>query len=60
MDGLNPAISIEYMIAGYVLVFIVIAVYVVSLFLRFRKLCGDMEMLAEFENKVSQNHQSPL
>jgi hypothetical protein len=51
MDGLNPSISIEYMIVGYIVVFSVMAVYLVSLFLRFRSLCKDMEMLAELENK---------
>ncbi|HMS00493.1 MAG TPA: hypothetical protein PKK96_01425 [Anaerolineales bacterium] len=38
-----------YMIAGYATTFIILAVYVASLFLRQRNLKQDMDMLAELE-----------
>lgn len=38
-----------YMIAGYVITFIILAVYVASLYLRARNLQQDKDMLAELE-----------
>ncbi len=38
-----------YMIAGYASAFIILAIYVASLYLRQRNLNQDMDMLAEME-----------
>ncbi len=38
-----------YMIAGYASAFIILAIYVASIYLRQRNLNQDMEMLAEME-----------
>lgn len=39
----------SYMIAGFVLTFLILAVYVASLYIRHRNLKQDMDMLAEME-----------
>lgn len=51
MNGLNPVTSIHYMIAGYAVIFIIQAVYLTSIVLRFRKLKQEIKMLREIENK---------
>jgi hypothetical protein len=40
-----------YMIAGYASAFIILAVYVASLFLRQRNLQQDLDLLSELEKK---------
>ncbi|HZM23523.1 MAG TPA: hypothetical protein VFC02_17355 [Anaerolineales bacterium] len=43
-----------YMIAGYAVVFIVMGLYVVSLYLRNRNLNRDVEMLEELDKAASE------
>jgi hypothetical protein len=43
-----------YMIAGYAIAFIVMSLYVVSLFLRNRNLNKDLEMLEEMNKPAAQ------
>jgi len=43
--------TVKYMIAGYVVIFSVIAVYLVSLFLRWRALRRDLRTLEEMQDK---------
>ncbi len=43
-----------YMIAGYAVVFIVMGLYVVSLYLRNRNLNRDVEMLEELDKTASE------
>jgi CcmD family protein len=45
------AVSIKYMLAGYAAIFVVLMVYLVSLFLRWRKLKRDLQILDELNNK---------
>lgn len=42
-----------YMIAGYTITFLVLAVYVASLYLRNRNLQRDMDMLEEIEKPAA-------
>jgi len=51
MNGLNPVVSIEHMIAGYTVIFSVIAIYLISLFLRWRNLQRDLQTLEEMQGK---------
>jgi len=44
-------VSIKYMIAGYTVIFIVLAIYLTSLALRFRRLRRDKKFLTEPENQ---------
>ena len=39
------ATSIKYMIAGYTVIFIILAVYLISLILRWRRLKRDLQTL---------------
>ncbi len=45
------AVSIKYMIAGYAAIFVVLAVYLVSLFLRWRRLKRDLQTLEDLEKQ---------
>lgn len=47
----GPADTLTYMIAGYVVIFGVILVYLVSLAIRNRNFNQDLEILNEFEEK---------
>jgi hypothetical protein len=47
----GPIETTNYMIAGYTVIFGVMAIYLVSLFLRRRNLQRDLELLEELENK---------
>jgi CcmD family protein len=40
---IDYAISIKYMIAGYAVIFLVLAAYLVSLFIRWNRLKNDLE-----------------
>ncbi len=51
MSGLNPVVSIEHMIAGYTVIFSVMAIYLTSLFLRWRNLKRDLQALEEMQEK---------
>jgi hypothetical protein len=48
---LDVAISIKYMLAGYVLIFSVLAIYIISLFIRWRGLMRDQRTIKEFQKK---------
>jgi len=45
-----------YMIAGYAITFIVMGLYVLSLYLRSRNLRQDMTMLEEMEDSAAKAH----
>jgi hypothetical protein len=45
------AVSIKYMIAGYTVIFIILALYLGSLFVRWKKLKRDFLMLAEIQKR---------
>jgi hypothetical protein len=49
MEG--PANTLNYMIAGYAVFFLVLAVYLVSLVVRWRNLRQDEEMLEQVERE---------
>ncbi len=40
-----------YMIAGYIVAFLVMGIYVLSLYIRHRNLNGELEILEETEEK---------
>jgi len=44
-------VSIKYMIAGYTVIFIVLAAYLISLVVRWRNLKRDHEILQDIEKK---------
>ena len=46
---LSYSVSIKYMIAGYTVIFIVLAVYLISLFLRWRRLKRELHSLEELD-----------
>ena len=46
-----PLETTNYMIAGYAVIFGVMLVYLVSLFVRWRNLKRDVQMLQELEEK---------
>jgi CcmD family protein len=48
---LAPPETTHYMIAGYIVIFSVMFIYVVSLFLRRRKLEQDIKILEEMEDQ---------
>ncbi len=47
----GPADTISYMVAGYAVIFGVMLIYLVSLFIRRRKLEQDLEVLQELDTK---------
>jgi nitrate reductase gamma subunit len=49
---LVPPETTNYMIAGYIVIFGVMTIYVVSLFLRRRMLKQDIKILQELEDKT--------
>jgi hypothetical protein len=48
----GPADTLNYMIAGYVVIFSVMIAYIVSLVVRWRNLSQDLEMLEQVEEKT--------
>jgi hypothetical protein len=52
---LNEVISKNYMIAGYAVILTVLALYIVSLFIRWRNLKRDLQTLKEFQNRPPGN-----
>ena len=46
-----PIETTNYMIAGYAVIFGVMAIYLVSLFLRRRNMQRDLDLLEELEDK---------
>jgi CcmD family protein len=47
----GPANTVNYMIAGYVVIFGVILIYLLSLYVRQRNLQRDLEVLEELDEK---------
>ncbi len=47
------ATSIKYMLAGYGVILSVLIIYLVSLFVRFRNLRRDIQMIKEIRKKPS-------
>jgi CcmD family protein len=45
------AVSIKYMLAGYTVIFIVLTIYLVSLFTRWQKLKRDLQTLESLQEK---------
>jgi hypothetical protein len=50
LPHLAPPETTSYMIAGYVVIFSVMAIYVASLFIRRRKLTRDLQTLEELDD----------
>jgi hypothetical protein len=48
---LEYAISIKYMLAGYAVILTVLALYIVSLFIRWRNLKRDLQTLKEIQKE---------
>ena len=46
-----PANTLNYMIAGYAVIFIVLSIYLASLVIRFRNLRQDEAMLEEIDKR---------
>jgi hypothetical protein len=51
MPGLDPTISIKYMLGGYAVFFVVLALYLVSLFARWSTLKRNLKSLDELKKK---------
>lgn len=47
----GPAETTNFMVAGYVVIFGVMLIYLASLYIRRRNLRQDLEMLQELDNK---------
>jgi hypothetical protein len=47
------ATSIKYMLAGYGVILSVLIIYLISLFIRFRNLSRDIQLLEEIRKKPS-------
>jgi hypothetical protein len=45
------AVSIKYMLVGYTAIFLVMAIYMVSLFVRWRRFKRDLQTFKELENQ---------
>lgn len=50
-----PPNTSNYMIAGYVVIFTVLIVYLASLVLRFRNMHRDIELLEDLERQENEN-----
>lgn len=48
---LDTTISMNYMLTGYSIILSVLAIYLISLVIRWRNLKRDLKMLAEIEKK---------
>ena len=48
---LDTAVSLKYMFAGYTAIFVILIIYLVSLFARWRRLEQDLKMLKEIKKK---------
>jgi hypothetical protein len=48
---IDPVVSIKYMLGGYAAITIVLAVYLVSLIVRWRNLKRDLKTLDEIQKK---------
>jgi hypothetical protein len=50
----GPAETTGYMIAGYSVIFVVLAIYLVSLYIRGQNLRRDQDMLEQMEKETQQ------
>jgi len=50
---LEYAVSIKYMLAGYAVIFTVLALYLISLFIRWHNIKRDYQTLKEIREKTS-------
>ena len=48
---LDYAVSIKYMFTGYAVIFIILAVYLASLFIRWKRLNHDLQTLENLEEQ---------
>jgi hypothetical protein len=48
---ISYGISIKYMLAGYAVIFIVLTIYLVSLFVRWQRLKRDLQTLKNLEKQ---------
>ena len=46
------AVSIKYMLAGFTAIFLVLVIYLISLFVRWRRLKRDLQTLEELEKQL--------
>ncbi len=51
-----PPETTNYMIAGYIVIFCVMAIYIISLYLRHRKYAQEIKFLQELEDKQTNNN----
>lgn len=49
---LNEVVSRNYMVAGYVVILSVLALYLVSLIIRWHNLTRDLKTIKEFQKKT--------
>jgi len=49
---LEYAVSIKYMLAGYAVIFTVLALYLISIFIRWHHLKRDFQTLKEIQEKI--------
>jgi hypothetical protein len=49
---LDTVISMKYMLAGYTIILSVLAIYLISLFVRWKNLHRDLKTLNEIEIKI--------
>jgi len=46
------AVSIKYMLAGFTAIFLVLVIYLISLFVRWRRLKRDLQTFEELEKQL--------
>jgi hypothetical protein len=49
---LNEVVSKNYMLAGYVAILSVLAIYLISLFIRWRNLKRELQTMKEYQKKI--------
>ena len=49
-----PANTLSYFVAGYVVIFVIMLIYLASLIVRWRNLVQDEKMLADLEKQEEQ------
>jgi hypothetical protein len=50
---ISYTISIKYMLAGYAIIFLVLGVYIISLFIRWNRFRRDLETIRNLEKETS-------
>ncbi len=56
----TPANTLSYFVAGYVVIFGILLIYLISLVVRWRNLVQDEKMLADLEKQEDPDKQSIL